>query len=45
MPKIATIEKTLSEVKATVDALSTGGVDLDALAAKVADLLAARLAN
>lgn len=33
------------EVQAKVDALSTGGVDLDALAKKVADLLAARLAD
>jgi hypothetical protein len=32
-------------VKETLDSLSVGGVDLDALAAKVADLLAARLAE
>lgn len=43
--KVRNIEKTLAEVKATVDGLAVGGIDLDALAAKVADLLAARLAN
>jgi len=32
-----------TEVKATVDHLAVGGVDLDALAAKVADLLSKRL--
>jgi hypothetical protein len=35
----------VAEVKAKLDALTVGGVDLDALAAKVADLLAARLAE
>jgi len=43
--KVRSIEKTLAEVKASVDALAVGGVDLDALAIKVADLLAARLAS
>jgi hypothetical protein len=43
--KVRNIEKTLAEVKASVDALAVGGVDLDALAIKVADLLAARLAS
>ena len=32
-------------IEAKLDALVVGGVDLDALAAKVADLLAARLAK
>ncbi|MDT9695372.1 glycoside hydrolase family 25 protein [Streptomyces sp. P17] len=35
----------LAELAAKVDSLAVGGVDLDALAAKVADLLAARLAE
>lgn len=35
----------VAEVKAKVDSLAVGGVDLDALAVKVADLLATRLAN
>lgn len=35
----------VKEVQTKVDALAVGGVDLDALAAKVADLLAARLAE
>ncbi|MER6955020.1 hypothetical protein [Streptomyces sp. NPDC000618] len=35
----------VAEVKTKVDSLAVGGVDLDALAAKVADLLAARLAD
>jgi hypothetical protein len=40
-----TIAADLAAVKAQVEALSVGGVDLDALATKVADLLADRLAN
>lgn len=40
-----TIEADVAEIKETVASLSVGGVDLDLLAAKVADLLAARLAN
>lgn len=39
------IEAELAAVEAKVDSLTVGGVDLDALAEKVADLLAARLAN
>jgi len=35
----------VAAVEAKVDAISVGGVDLDALAVKVADLLAARLAK
>lgn len=38
-------EAALATLTTKVDALSVGGVDLDALAAKVADLLAARLAK
>lgn len=40
-----TIAADVAAVKKKVDALSVGGVDLDALATKVADLLANRLAN
>jgi hypothetical protein len=40
-----TIAADVAAVKAKVDALSVGGVDLDALAEKVADLLATRLAD
>ena len=39
------LEAELAAVKAAVDSLAVGGVDLDALAEKVADLLATRLAN
>lgn len=39
------VETAVKDIKAKVDALSTGGVDLDALAVKVADLLAARLVD
>lgn len=39
------MEADLSAVKERVDSLAVGGVDLDALAEKVADLLATRLAN
>lgn len=42
---VRNIETVVRRMEATVNALSTGGVDLDALAAKVADLLAARLAD
>ncbi|MET9969044.1 hypothetical protein ABZZ80_24720 [Streptomyces sp. NPDC006356] len=35
----------VKEIQAKVDTLSVGGVDLDVLAAKVPDLLAARLAE
>jgi hypothetical protein len=35
----------VKDIEAKVNALTVGGVDLDALAAKVADLLATRLAN
>jgi GH25 family lysozyme M1 (1,4-beta-N-acetylmuramidase) len=40
---IKSLEDDLAAVKAIVTGLSTGGVDLDALAVKVADLLAQRL--
>lgn len=40
---VAAVKKAVDAVSAKVDALATGGVDLDALAEKVADLLAARL--
>lgn len=40
-----TIAADVAAVKAKVEALSVGGVDMDALATKVADLLAARLAK
>ncbi|MCM1972344.1 N-acetylmuramoyl-L-alanine amidase [Streptomyces sp. G1] len=40
-----TIEADVAEIKETVASLSVGGVDLDALAARVAPLLAAELAN
>lgn len=43
--KVDAVVAAVAEVSAKVDALVVGGVDLDALAAKVADLLAARLAN
>lgn len=39
------VKADLARVEGKVDALATGGVDLDALAEKVADLLAARLAD
>ena len=39
----AVIKADIAALSAKVDALAIGGVDLDALAAKVADLLAARL--
>ena len=39
------VEDEVKALAAKVDALAVGGVDLDALAARVADLLAARLAN
>lgn len=39
------VDGTTAALTAKVDALTVGGVDLDALAAKVADLLAARLAD
>ncbi|MEV6181361.1 hypothetical protein [Streptomyces sp. NPDC052015] len=39
------LEAEVKAVRASVDSISVGGVDLDALAEKVADLLAARLAN
>jgi hypothetical protein len=39
------LEAELAAVKAAVDSVSVGGVDLDALADKVADKLAARLAD
>lgn len=42
---VAGVGKQVADLSKKVDALSTGGVDLDALAAKVADLLAARLAD
>ncbi len=38
-------ERQVKELAAKVDSMAFAGVDLDALAAKVADLLAARLAN
>lgn len=41
----ATLSSQVAAVAADVEAISVGGVDLDALAAKVADLLATRLAN
>jgi hypothetical protein len=40
-----TVAANVAAVRAKVEALSVGGVDLDALAAKVADLLATRLAD
>ena len=40
-----TIAADVAAVKAKVESLAVGGVDLDALATKVADLLAARLAK
>jgi len=40
-----TIAADVAAVKAKVDSLAVGGVDLDALAVKVADLLAVRLAE
>lgn len=40
-----TIAADVAAVKAKVESLSVGGVDLDALAEKVADKLAARLAE
>lgn len=43
--KVARIEGKVDDLAAKVAALSVGSVDLDALAAKVADLLAARLAQ
>jgi hypothetical protein len=43
--KLDTLTKTVADVKKTVDALTVGGVDLDALATRVADLLAERLAK
>jgi hypothetical protein len=43
--KIREVGAGLDALAAKVDALSVGGVDLDALAVKVADLLAARLAE
>ncbi|CAM5346107.1 hypothetical protein [Streptomyces aurantiogriseus] len=43
--KVARIETKVDDVATKVDAIALGGVDLDALAAKVADLLAARLAQ
>ncbi len=42
--KIRGVEGRLADVDRKIDALSVGGVDLDALAAKVAPLLAAELA-
>lgn len=42
---VAAVKTVVDDIKAKVEALQTGGVDLDALAAKVADLLAARLAD
>ena len=39
------IEAKVDALTAKVDALTVGGVDMDALAVKVADLLAARLAK
>ena len=42
---LATLSSQVAAISADVQALQVGGVDLDALAEKVADLLAARLAN
>src|SRR5690606_5204889 len=42
---VARVETELAALADKVDRLTVGGVDLDALAARVADLLAARLAN
>lgn len=42
---VRTIAVDVAAVKAKVDAIAVGGIDLDALATKVADLLAARLAD
>jgi hypothetical protein len=43
--KLRDVEADVTAVKAKMDSLATGGVDLDALAAKVADVLARRLAE
>lgn len=43
-PEVAAVAADVAEVKAAVANIAVGGVDLDALAEKVADLLAARLA-
>jgi hypothetical protein len=43
--KVDALTKAVADVKKTVDALTVGGVDLDALATRVADLLAERLAK
>lgn len=43
--KVRAMEARQKEMDRKLDALAVGGVDLDALAAKVADLLAARLAE
>lgn len=40
---VKAVQADVTAIKAKVDALAVGGVDLDALAKKVADLLAARL--
>lgn len=42
---VAGVGKQVADLTKKVDALTVGGVDLDALAKKVADLLAARLQN
>jgi hypothetical protein len=43
--KVRALEAAVASLQAKVDALTVGGVDLDALATKVADELAARLAS
>lgn len=45
LERVKTVEDELAAIGEKIDALTVGGVDLDALAAKVADLLAARLAD
>lgn len=41
----ASVKKAVADLSVKVDALAVGGIDLDALAVKVADLLAKRLAD
>ena len=45
LERVKTVEDELAAIGEKIDSLAVGGVDLDALAAKVADLLAARLAD
>lgn len=45
LERVKSVEDDLTAMDVKIDSLAVGGVDLDALAAKVADLLAARLAE